>query len=268
MSIKSSIKDLLPPIIIRLAQKTPKYGFFGSYNSWAEAIKASKGYDDPAIIEKVRSSLMKVKRGEVAYERDSVVFDEIQYSWPVLAGLLWAANANDGRLNVIDFGGSLGSSYFQNLPFLKDLSELSWTIVEQKNFVDIGKKEFEDNQLKFAYAIDDAKKSEVILLSSVIQYLEKPYEMLEKIVGHGFRYVIFDRTAFLSDHDRLTVQKVPPRIYDASYPAWFLSENKFKQMFSGTYDLVAEFDSLAGNMRVNNPAEQAHEKGFIFKRKP
>lgn len=39
---------------------------------------------------------LKVKRGEAVFERDSVLFDEIQYSWPVTAALI-----RNGRLHLL-----------------------------------------------------------------------------------------------------------------------------------------------------------------------
>ena len=42
-----------------------------------------KGYDHQDIIDSVFNSALKVKNGEIVYERDSIIYDEIQYSWPV-----------------------------------------------------------------------------------------------------------------------------------------------------------------------------------------
>ena len=72
-----------------------------------------------------------MKRGEAVYERDSVIFDHIEYSFPVLCGLLRAAVEDDGKLNVLDFGGSLGSSYYQKKGFLAVCKHLRWSIIEQ-----------------------------------------------------------------------------------------------------------------------------------------
>ncbi len=58
----------------------------------------------------------KVVAGEAVYERDSVVFDHLEYAWPLLACLLQIA-AERRSLRVIDFGGSLGSSWRQNRRF-------------------------------------------------------------------------------------------------------------------------------------------------------
>ena len=87
------------------------------------------------------------------------MFDEIQYSWPVLAGLLEAALMNEGRLNVLDFGGALGSSYYQNLKFLEEVKQITWNIIEQEKFVECGKKEFETEELRFFYNIEDASQN-------------------------------------------------------------------------------------------------------------
>jgi putative methyltransferase (TIGR04325 family) len=265
--IKNFIKNITPPIILKLVKGKSKYGFFGNYKTWQEVQADSKGYDDKEILEKVKNSLLKVKNGEAVYERDSVLFDEIQYSWPVLSSLLWVASQNDNRLNLIDFGGSLGSSYFQNIGFLKHFKELRWNIVEQKNFVECGKKYFENDKLKFYEKIDDCfkeTKPNAILISSVIQYLEKPYDFLKKIANNGFEYVIFDRTTFLENNNRLTLQKISPRIYDSSYPAWFLNEKKFLDILLQHYKLVADFDSLAGEIDLGDI--KAFEKGFIFQK--
>ena len=55
--------------------------------------------------------------------------------------------------------------------------------------------------------------------------------------------IIIDRTGFLEGSlDRLTIQNVPPHIYEASYPAWFFSRSKFKSlMLASGFNLNAEW---------------------------
>ncbi len=96
--MKQFIKSLVPPIALTVLKriKSSKYGWHGNYKTWQEAQNASTGYDSDEIIQKVRNSLLKVKNGEAVYERDSVIFDEIQYSWPLLAGLMFASAKSGG----------------------------------------------------------------------------------------------------------------------------------------------------------------------------
>jgi len=242
--MKEILRKIIPYKLLKFVGKGPKYGFFGEYTTWQEALGKSGNYDAPLILEKVKNSLIKVKAGEVAYERNSVTFDTIEYSWPLLAALLWIATRNNNSLNILDFGGSLGSSYYQNLNFLKTLKTLSWNIVEQKKFVDSGRRLFENEQLKFFYSVKECQNSyasanttppNTLLFASVIEYLEKPYEILADAISYNFKYIIFDRTSFLKEtkssvsnqsKDLITIQKIPPRIYEAEYPCWILNKKQ------------------------------------------
>jgi putative methyltransferase (TIGR04325 family) len=244
---KQLLKEILPPILIKSLRKAGIFGnmyWSGDFPNWLEAMKKSVGYDSDVILNKVREALLKVKKGEAAYERDSVLYSEIEYSWPVLSGLLWVYS-QDQRLNVIDFGGSLGSTYFQNRKFLSSLKNVVWSIVEQKQFVDIGRKDFQDEQLKFFYDTDSCVKEtkpNCILLSSVLPYVESPHSLVGQLLKYDFKYLILDKMPFIDgEKDRLTIQKVPASIYEASYPAWFFSEKKFKEIIQEKYQIVEEF---------------------------
>lgn len=252
--MKQLIKSLIPPILLELIQKyrSSNYGWHGNYKNWQEAQNASTGYNTDEILQKVRTSLLKVKKGEAVYERDSVLFDEIKYSWPLLSGLMYAVAKSNGVLHVMDFGGSLGSTYFQNKKFLDGLSDVSWNVVEQKHFVEIGKKEFEDNRLKF---YEDAKKClsvtdvNILVLSSVLQYIEKPYALLDELLQFNFKFILVDRTPFASK-ETITIQNVHPLVYTASYPCWFFEEKKFLNYLHKHYTLVESFNGADGETEL------------------
>ena len=249
--MKKFIKSLIPPIFLVFLKKLRinKYGWKGNYPNWQKAEEASSGYDSDEIIQKVRSSLLKVKNGEAVYERDSIIFDEIQYSWPILSGLMLASTKFKGNLNVLDFGGSLGSSFYQNKKFLDRIEGVSWSIVEQDKFVQIGKREFTSERLNFYYSIEECiekNRPNVLLLSSVLQYLEKPYMMLDKILQNDFEYVLVDLTPFTNSFkDRVKLQIVPSYLYNASYPCWIFNENSFIHYFiKNNYKVLEKFKSL------------------------
>ena len=259
-------RDLVPPVLLRLFEQCMRHsGYSGNFASWDEARRSSTGYDSSMILAKVKDAMLKVKKGEAACERDSVLFDEVQYSWPLLAGILWVAS-HSGGLSVLDFGGSLGSTYFQNRRFLSHISGLSWSIVEQENFVQCGKEFFEDENLRFYETVEEclgAECPQLLLLSSVLPYLEHPYTLLDEVIGRKFPFIILDRTPLIEgERDRLTVQRVPAEIYPASYPAWMLGRERLLSRFAADYDLVAEFDALAGEIDLGG--ERARDKGFIF----
>ncbi len=243
--------------------------WFGSYASWPSAMEKCGGYDDHEILEKCKNALLEIKNGTAVYERDSVLFDQKQYSWPLLASLQNVL-LTDARLSVLDFGGSLGSSYYQNRGFLGPLEKVQWTIVEQGNFVDCGRANFEDEQLKFLYTIDECKtlyNPNVLLLSGVLQCIDTPFEWIKKLLALKIETVIIDRTAMIADSKRLTIQKVTEDIYKASYPCWFFNEGEFLNAFSAEYELLADFGSFADPDRESEDGKRMYWKGFILKRK-
>lgn len=261
--MKEILKRLIPPLLLDIIRKikSSKYGWHGDFKSWEEAKKYATGYEAEEIIKKVREATLKVKRGEAIYERDGVIFNEIQYSWPLLAGLMYAAAKSGGVLKVCDFGGSLGSTYFQNKKFLDGLKKVSWNIVEQKHFVDVGKVDFENEILKFYYDLESCIKDHnpnVLILSSVLQYLEKPYEMLDKLLNHRYNYVLVDRTP-MAKKISIKLQIVPPEIYNASYPCWFFNEKEFKLFWERyNYRIIEEFNA------IDSPFNGCIFKGFIL----
>jgi len=262
---KKIIKCFVPPIITFLLK-----GKFlrGNYSSWKDAKKDSVGYDSVVILEKVKKSLLKVKNGEAISERDSVLFDKVEYSWPMVAGLLNASDNKSGELRVLDFGGSLGTTYFQNRLFLQDFKELQWAIVEQEHFVRTGKEFFEDQKLKFYHNIEDCVKEinpNVVVLSSVIQYIEKPFEILDKLMKVGADYIIIDRMPLIGKKDRIVVQRVSSAIYRASYPSWLLNEQNFVSFLTRDYNLLIDFDAIDGVWYMGRLLIK--HKGYIFKRK-
>lgn len=267
--LKDIIRYFVPPVFIDLAKRLfgARYGHSGEYRSWHDAVRASSGYDNDAILRKTKAALLKVKNDEAVYERDSVLFDEIQYAWPLLAGMMWVAARCGSTLNVLDFGGSLGSTYFQNRAFLCALPHIRWNIVEQPKYVKVGKECFEDEQLRFYPTIEhylSENKPNLIILSSVLQYLEYPFKVLDELMGLCCEHIIIDRTPFwVGPSDRLCVQTVPPSIYPASYPSWIFSTPRFHAYLNEKWQIIAEFDSFDG---LSAPVK-AVWKGFILERR-
>lgn len=257
--IKSALRRFVPPVMLDVLRRSVPDAvrpgtiqYAGNYSSWAQARAHATGYDAPLILGKAIAAARKVKSGKSPYERDTVVFDRIEQFWPVLAGLLHAATRSGGRLSVLDFGGALGSSYYQNRRFLEHIPEFRWSIVEQEHFVEAGRREFETASLRFYSTVEDCvhqEKPNVWLLSGVVQYLEDPYAFLAGMAAQPIPYAVLDRLLFLSrGKTRLAVQTIPPQIYDASYPCWIFDEGEFERLLSATFGIQARFDSHAGSV--------------------
>ncbi|MBB5634173.1 putative methyltransferase (TIGR04325 family) [Pedobacter cryoconitis] len=254
------------------SKKSP-YGWFGNYSNWDDLMNSVDGYSSVNILNKTKDALLQVKEGTAVYERDSVLFDQIIHPFPLLTCLFKSAATLKRPLHIIDFGGSLGSTYFQTKHLLGNDICASWNIVEQEHYVAAGKEHFEDDHLKFFSSIEaclQVQKIDLILLSGSVQYLPEPHLFLEKLAGYNFDFIVFDRTAFhQGKQDRLTLQIVPPEIYKAAYPAWFFHEESFLNHFISDYTIMCDFTSYVAGESLMDIDHQpvGYDKGFYLVQK-
>lgn len=250
--LRSMARKWIPAEVLRLSRAWLRYGvvFSGEFDSWQEASVKGRGYDAPEILAKVAEATRAVKNGAAVFERDSVLFSEPHYPYPLIAGLLRAAARHGGRLSVVDFGGSLGSSYYQCRDFLRDLPEVRWCVVEQPQFVRKGREEFGDGVLSFADSIEEACAAvapNVIVFSGVLQYLPDPWSVLRQADESGVHSIIIDRVSVIQGaHDVISVQKIPKRISASSYPIRLFTRDSLLNPLEKRYAVLAEFDAVDG----------------------
>jgi putative methyltransferase (TIGR04325 family) len=165
-------------------------------------------------------------------------------------------------LNILDFGGSFGSTYFQNYSILKNKNKFNWSIIEQEKIVKCAKKfKLEDN-LSFHLSIKNYMKKckpDIVLFSSVIQYLERPYKIINYLLKKKIKNIFFLKTPFINNKELIKVQIVPKHIYDASYPVRIFDERFFLKLFrDNNYKITSHFipDEKIGDFFFKN---------FIFK---
>jgi putative methyltransferase (TIGR04325 family) len=242
------LTNVLPPIIVnglrRVSGRSNKWS--GNYPDWASAVAASSGYDSDSIFSKVRRAAVAVRDGEALWERDATCFNHKEYNWQLLACLMTVAARSGGKLHVLDFGGALGSTYMQHRGIFANLPECSWSVVEQPHVVACGKAEFATEALGFFETIEQcftARPVNAVLFSSVLQYLENPYELLEEVVKLAPAAIIIDRTPIATNGERITVQYVPKIIYPASYPCRFLDKSRVEALLTRTRTLTPWYKS-------------------------
>lgn len=270
--MKDFIKRWVPPALLEIRRDIwlKNNCFVGDYLDWSTASLNAKGYDQADILEKALNAILQVKSGKAVYERDTVLFYETSYDFFLLSGLSLSAASNNGKLNVLDFGGSLGSKYFQYKDLFRDLIDLRWNIVEQSHFVKCGREKLQNDNLKFYQDIDEClidNKPNIILLSSVLQYLPEPKELLEHLSNTNAEYILIDRTPFHSgDGDRFVVQHVPPSVYSGSYPMRIFDRQKFDDQINSRWKLLTKNISPEGAIKSKSGISFTFE-GLLLKKR-
>ena len=262
-SFQKLCKDLIPPIIYQnLKRLFKKRSIRGSFVNWTEALNHSVGYGSKEILEKVlKATIAAIQSG--GYERDGVHFNSEEYSWPVTCGVLMAALGRAESTQVLDFGGALGGLYLQHKKILDSIPKLRWSVVEQPHFIKAAKKKIQVHNLDFHYSFSDyliSSKPNIVIFSSVLQYLENPDEILDEVTKSGAKYLIIDRTPFQIGMDHsIKVQHVSRDIYNASYPIRIFSKKTLLARLDGSWSLLASGNSPEGVISSDSGGDIAFE---------
>jgi putative methyltransferase (TIGR04325 family) len=271
--VRTLARRALPRAVLRPLRRwrAPAVRYSDGYSNWHEAQLSSGSYDDPEVVERVASAARKVRQGHAVYERDSVLFSQVEYSWPVLTGLMYAAARRQGRLAVLDFGGSLGSTYMQNRLFLRGL-DVNWCIVDLPRMVAMGRSEFETPTLHFFETIAQAAAScslGAIHLGGSLQFVEHPLGLLQELAAIPHDVLVLDRTPFTDAmRDFICVQHVKPPIYTASYPFHVFSTRQFEDTVRDLgWKLLEWFPALESD-RETDSGQRLTFRGAVLERVP
>lgn len=270
-AVRRLAKQTLPARARRAVQERrhDRMRFVEHPDGWDSAVLRSSGYADPSILERVVAATRAVAAGAGTYERDSVVFRDSSVPLAIVAGVLRSAVLDDGRVSVIDIGGSLGSSYRQCRRFLP-LDVIRWDIVEQASFVEVGRRGFSSDELAFHRSLEDVPLGttpSTFVLSSVLQYVERPHELLQSLRCRPGRHLILDRTPLSAhDMDHLCIQHAARSVYLASYPAWVLSRAGVLASLDPDWVMVSD-DLGADGRHVTSGGLEFEFRSLIFERR-
>jgi putative methyltransferase (TIGR04325 family) len=267
MSTAGAVRGLLPSALLPYARRLSpsRMRFARCHGDWAAARAASGGYDTAGILERVAAATREVAAGPALWERDSMLFHHAEYVHPVVGALMRTAARHGGELEVVDFGGALGSLYWQHRRLLEGLPRVRWQVIEQPAFVELGRREFANGTLRFATdlgSLETPRVPPVFLAGSVLQYLEHPDAMLAEWLAFPSSCLVLDRMPMTAHGEhQLYVQHVPAYLYAASYPCWLLSASRLRAALAGT-SMLYEYDSPGGEFMAED-WQRYHCGGFV-----
>ena len=256
--------------------------YLGNYENWDKALAATKTYQDKKTLNRINNAAIFADKNSL-YFRDGKIFNNYFYSSDVNL-CLFLCNffcSSKKKIRILDYGGGLGNVYSQFYKLLISSRldkkfKFNWDIVEQKNISDFGKKLLKKKNLNF-YSIDnfDLKNHEydIIILSATLEFIEKPYEILDNLKETNFKFLLIDRTPFLyvknhnddnkKQKDYLTILKAGHGLSD-NYPCWIFSFKKIKDKLGKNYNLIYKFNSLGGS--IYGKFGRADYQGCLFMR--
>jgi putative methyltransferase (TIGR04325 family) len=188
-----------------------------------------------------------------------------------------ALSASQRRLNVLDFGGACGAHYFLARAFLPSDVALRWHVVETPAMAQRARA-LENGELRFFDRLEQAGNEletiDLVLSSSTLQYVEKPYEYLEELLRFSAPHALLTRVALTAGPTELvTVQRsslsangpgpMPEHLVDGSamYPVNVVRKDRFEAILAKSYDILLTFDEQQAVHTVNG--RQVDQYGYF-----
>jgi putative methyltransferase (TIGR04325 family) len=98
-------------------------------------------------------------------------------------------------------------------------------------------------------------------MSSVLQYLENPFKVLNYLLKKKVKYFLLLRTLVHNKNEEIKVQVVPKYIYKSNYPVRIFNQSLLLNFFfKNNYCLIK-------NSFKNEPIGDLLQKNFFFKLK-
>ena len=194
-------------------------------------------------MKKVEEAVLKVIAGKAKYERDGTTFRYFPKSDTAKQLLHEILNENSV---IIDFGGGLGGNYLANRSEL-DKKNITYIIIEQSSFVNQGKllaNEF-NLPIQFIEGIWESpvKNIKMLVLSSVLQYVEEWKNVVSDLLACKPQYILIDRMPLTDGPTSIFVQEngdyYNPKV---SYPVRILNREEFLREFEG-YTIIKKWES-------------------------
>lgn len=134
-------------------------------------------------------------------------------------------SAKNSSINILDFGGGVGTDYvvlYQNLPFKYNIS---YHVVENPEMVKCGLKIFEnDKSINFYDSLPENLKPDLVYSCGTLQYIEDYEEIIERLCEYKAPFVMFVKASLVKCLTYVSLQK---GVAGFNIPYLFINENDF-----------------------------------------
>ena len=274
-----NIKDFIPPILVGFAKRARGLENSKEYENFESAMKdcSSESYQNVELCNMIADKT--VLYGALLKERP---FSVNQTNVFLLAAINQYLIVNSTKeISILDFGGACGAHYFEVRSLIPRDISINWYVVETEQMVlSAMGRSLNNNELSFVSSIDDIKvKTDFLHSSSALQYVDAPYQFIDRLLKVNANWLFFNRMMFNeNDRDIVTVQKsflssngpgILPKGYSdrmISYPHTTMSIQKFnKIILSQGFKDEWVFLESSGSHKIKN--ENICGRGMLYIKK-
>ena len=174
----------------------------------------------------------------------------------ILKKLKLLLNKNEKKLNIVEFGGGIGQKYLEFVKLFNE-KEINWSIVEPKK-----KKNLLPNKKNYFFNFNEHtiklphNKTNILIISSYLQYLKDPYEFIRKICRLSkVDYLIIDNIPLTKEQEQRLLKRHD--LDKKKYYSYFLfNQKKFVKSLS---------DKFKFKEKINLKKMENYKKNYSFK---
>ncbi len=231
---------------------------FTKVGSWESAVAKSSGYESANVVEPIVAAAKRIQ--DCAQASNFLTTRYQQIATGMLHCISQAQFDVGGPIRVLDVGGGGADYFYQFKKFARQIN-FDWTVLETPALAQAMSNEFGRNptNLRWISSIENTNETyDVILCSSVFQYVEKPFELLATLVRKS-EFLIVNRISLVDSSEHfVAVQRIITNGKRASYPVHFFADQKFLNEMSQYGDVEMRWLVVEDQPVVNWKAQANH----------
>ena len=232
----------------------------GKGNAFEKSVWLLKQLEKIKKKKKLISNLSNSEISEITETRDYCVH------------LITALESSDKLINVLDVGGGIAASYFENKASNLFSENCKFIILENPQICDLGKELFKNNdRINFIEKLPKNKLIfDIIHFGASLHYFENWEELINKLTKFNPKYFIFADLPAADNNSFVSIQnyygdKIPVHFWNLSEFILKVEKFGFKLVFKSRY--IKDVNKLHGTTNqikvINNTFEEKYKLKYF-----
>lgn len=236
--LKSFLRELTPPVVwqaarstlVSLKQKVPPLS--GVFDSFSDVPQENQWESPQWHAQQVNALNSATKVTEAYLPRVTHPYE--------LTALFLNQLSIERQISVLDFGGASGFVYYhlKRSGALLYPDNIHWTVVDAPNLCKLGEEAKDSkDQISFFTEIPVGKTFDVLHISSVLQYIEDIYGLLESLLNQKPSHLILTRLFGGTDNPEFVTKNFafgrscPLRVFNIRKLQRFLEDRSYRVVY-------------------------------------